>query len=137
MRVSFGVDGVPPKKDGSASMWRKSSEVPRIKALRLAASAAFDGISCAVEDVSLTVRVYASRTQGDLDNFATGICDGLMAVHVGVPVDATLWADLPPDARPERAIAFVDDGVVSRLLIERLPVPTEGPRYEIELEWVG
>jgi hypothetical protein len=49
---------------------------------------------------------------------ATGICDALMAVHTRVPVDLSLWAELPE--APDRAIAFRDDSGVSRLVLERL-----------------
>jgi hypothetical protein len=134
MKVTFAVEGVPPKKDGANSMWRKPAEVPRLKALRLAACAALDGHTPSHGPVSLTVRVYAPASAGDLDNFATGICDALMAVHPRVPVEPSLWAELPDAAKPDRAITFRDDSVVSRLVLERLPVPPEGPRYEVELE---
>lgn len=83
----------------------------------------------------LIVRVYAPPSAGDLNNFATGICDALMAVHPRVPVDPSLWAALPEEAKPNRAIAFCDDRVVSRLVLERLPVTPDGARYEVELEW--
>ena len=38
--VAFTVVGLPPKKDGASSMWRKNSEVARIISLRLAAAEA-------------------------------------------------------------------------------------------------
>ena len=135
MKVKFGVEGVPPKKDGANSMWRKPADLPRLKAFRIAACRAMDGRTPPDDPVSLTVRVYAPVGAGDLDNFATGICDALMAVHPRVPVDPMLWVELPEAAKPNRAIAFRDDSVVSRILIERLPAPAEGSRYEVELEW--
>lgn len=135
MKVTFTIDGVPPKKDGANSMWRKPAELSRLKAFRIAACAALDGRTPPDGPVSLTVRIYAPVGAGDLDNFATGICDALMAVHPRVPVDPSLWAELPDAAKPDRAIAFRDDSVVSRLVLERLPVPREGPRYEVELKW--
>lgn len=135
MKIAFTVEGVPPKKDGANSMWRKPTEVPRIKAFRIAACAVLDGRAPDSGSVALTVRVFAPAGAGDLDNFATGICDALMAVHPRVPVDESLWSELPAAARPDRPIAFRDDSIVSRILIERLPVPPRGPRYEVELEW--
>lgn len=135
MKVRFTEKGVPPKKDGANSMWRKPAEVPRLKAFRIAACAALDGRTPPEGSVSLIVRVFAPPGAGDLDNFATGICDALMAVHPRVPVDPSLWAELPEAAKPNRTIAFRDDRVVSRLVLERLPVPPEGARYEVELEW--
>lgn len=136
MKVTFTVEGVPPKKDGANSMWRKPAEVPRLKAFRIAACAALDGRTPPDGSVSLTVRIYAPAGAGDLDNFATGICDALMAVHPRVPVDPSLWAELPDAAKPDRAIAFRDDRVVSRLFLERLPASAGGPRYEVELKWI-
>lgn len=135
MKIAFTVAGVPPKKDGANSMWRKPAEVPRLKAFRIAAFAALNGRTPPDGPVALTVRVYAPPGAGDLDNFATGICDALMAVHPRVPVDSSLWSELPDPVKPDRAIAFRDDSVVSRLVLERLPVPVDGPRYEVELEW--
>lgn len=135
VKVTFTVDGVPPKKDGASSMWRKSAEIPRIKALRLAANHALGGRAPKSGAVALTVRIHAPATAGDLDNFATGICDALMAVHPRVPVDRSFWVELPEEARPDRAIAFHDDAVVSRILIERLPYSTDRSRYDLELEW--
>ncbi|MEX2227564.1 MAG: hypothetical protein WEB52_14065 [Dehalococcoidia bacterium] len=135
MKVTFTVDGVPPKKDGANSMWRKQAEVQRLKTFRIAACAALDGREPEDGLVALTVRVFAPVSAGDLDNFATGICDGLMAVHPRAPVDPSLWAEVPEQARPDRAIAFRDDCVVSRIVIERLPV-TDVVRYEVELDWV-
>lgn len=136
MKIRFNVEGVPPKKDGANSMWRKPAEVPRLKAFRIAACAALDGRTPPDGPVSLTVRIYAPPGAGDLDNFATGICDALMAVHPRVPVDPSLWAEPPDAAKLDRAIAFRDDSVVFRLVFERLPVPPGGPRYEVELEWL-
>ena len=43
MTVRFEVDGLPPKKDGANAMWRKVTEVPRLKALRMSAAVALGG----------------------------------------------------------------------------------------------
>jgi hypothetical protein len=77
MKVTFTVAGVPPKKDGANSMWRKPAEAPRLKAFRIAACAALDGRTPPEGPVSLTVRVYAPAGAGELDNFATGIRERL------------------------------------------------------------
>jgi len=76
-KINITVLGLPPKKDGANSMWRKGSEMERVVALRLAASQSMQDYSLAQTWVHLYVRVYASPTDGDLDNFITGICDGL------------------------------------------------------------
>lgn len=41
--VRLVVHGIPPKKDGANSMWRKGQDVPRLKALRTAVCKAMQG----------------------------------------------------------------------------------------------
>jgi hypothetical protein len=134
MNVTFTVEGVPPKKDGANSMWRKPSEIARLKNLRLAASRACAGEKTC-SPISLTVRVFAAVSAGDLDNFVTGVCDGLMAAHPNTPIIQTDWSDVPPAIHPANAIVYDDDSCVFRIIAERLECPPEGPRYEIELAW--
>lgn len=136
MKVNFTVEGVPPKKDGASSMWRKGPEVPRLKALRKAARIALGERDPLEGSVHLTLRVYAETPAGDLDNFITGICDGLMAAHARTPIDPTVWEDLPENARPGAPIAFPDDSAVSSIRAERMKPGNEGERYEVEIEWV-
>jgi len=84
-KITISVAGIPPKKDGANSMWRKGSEMERVIALRLAASQSMHGHSLAQSWVHMSVRVYANPTDGDLDNFITGICDSLTAAHSRTP----------------------------------------------------
>lgn len=135
MLLQLAIEGLPPKKDGANSMWRKGGEVVRLKALRLAAIREFAETSGGVPDgaLRLTLRVFAPVGAGDLDNFITGVCDGLMAAHPRVPIDATVWLDVPQGARPDRAIAFRDDGQIAKIEAERCPVDEFGVRYELEL----
>ena len=134
MDITFTVDGVPPKKDGANSMWRKPTEVIRLKALRLAALQACEGRR-ALRPLSLTLRVFAATRAGDLDNFVTGICDGLMAAHSRTPIAETDWADVPPSIHPRNPIVYDDDSCVFRIVAERLDLPADGPYYEITLAW--
>lgn len=85
-RVEFSVYDKPPKKDGANSMWSKESEFHRIVALRQAAlKAMMDcGLNAPFEEfVSLRLDLFIPKAKiasvGDLDNFITGICDGLQA----------------------------------------------------------
>jgi hypothetical protein len=136
MHVMIRVKGLPPKKDGANSMWRQCVEIARLKALRgatvdaLCGQGPIDG--CAV---SMALRVFACPDEGDLDNFVTGICDGLMAAHRQTPIDRAAWESEPVACRPDRAIAFHNDADVCRILAERLPPDAESPRYELELSW--
>lgn len=134
--IRFSVQGLPPKKDGANSMWRKGVELPRLMALRKAASEAFSGIPpVAAGDVEIKVILFADPTAGDLDNFVTGICDGLMPCHPQVPIEESTWVDLPEAARPARAVAYVDDRLVSAIDARRLAPGEDSPRYEVELKW--
>lgn len=136
MKLSLVVPGVPPKKDGANSMWRKRSELSRLKALRLAAVKAIEenGQPIRSGEARLVLRVYAPAGAGDLDNFITGVCDSLMAADSRTPIDPLLWDELPEAARPDRPIVFVDDACITKIHAERLPPDSSGSRYELELE---
>ncbi len=134
MGVRFTVQGLPPKKDGANSMWRKSTEVPRLKALRSVAVQAMQGVVWQSSPLCLRLRICAAIGEGDLDNFITGICDGLMGAHWNTPIIIDEWQDVPEAARPYYAIAFRDDKWIMRIVAERL-VPDDRERfYEVELE---
>lgn len=131
--LSFTVPGLPPKKDGASSMWRKPAEIPRIKALRLAAHQAMDGRGPLHQSIELRVLIFASPRDGDLDNFITGIFDGLQAAHRRAQINLADWLDLPVGALPPQNILFTDDRWVERIAVERLPVDAEGPHYYVEV----
>jgi hypothetical protein len=135
MKINFVVGGVPPKKDGANSMWKKPAELPRLLALRRAAHLAMGDRVLAAVSVRLTLRIYADRGAGDLDNFITGVCDGLMPVSRNAPIDPLVWSGLPEGARPDGPIVYSDDSCISRIDAERLPPGPGGPHYEVELEW--
>jgi hypothetical protein len=135
MKITFSVDDLPPKKDGANSMWRKPMELPRLKALRRAAHTALGGRPIPSGAVYLTLRVWAYPREGDLDNFLTGICDGLMSAHRLTPAEAPLWLDVPPEVRPDRTIMLRDDALVTRITAERLAPEDASRRYELDLEW--
>jgi hypothetical protein len=87
------------------------------------------------QSIQLSLVLYASPSKGDLDNFITGICDGLMAAHSQSPIDLALWKDVPERAKPQQAICFRDDKQISRISAERFP-PVKGDQgYIIVLEW--
>ena len=133
MTLTFSVEGLPPKKDGANSMWRKGSELDKLKALRLAASQAMAGRPPFSGPLQLKVTIHADPRSGDLDNFITGICDGLMAAHPATPIDAPAWSEVPPESQPSRAIAFTDDAAISRIQAERMPLEGRAGQYKIEV----
>jgi hypothetical protein len=133
MKVEFAVAGLPPKKDGANSMWRKGVELARLKALRHAALHALEGQQLFTSNVQLHVDVYSLLKSGDLDNFIAGICDGLMAAHPRTPIDDQQWLDVPPLAHPRFPIAFADDAIVRRIDAQRKRLARSDPHYEITI----
>ena len=126
--VAFRVDGyMPPKKDGANSMWGKAGARTLLKALRTSAAEAMAGREPFDEPVELelTVRtgtvkateLWARRSGGDLDNFITGVCDGLQAAYPGWRMSEE-WADVREAAQPDRPLVFTDDSWVRRIVAE-------------------
>lgn len=85
MKYRFKVQGKPPKKDGANSMWNKDSEIPQLIELRKQAYEVFkEEKKVLSKNISLKVEIFLTKNSqniGDLDNFITGICDGLMKAH--------------------------------------------------------
>jgi hypothetical protein len=107
------IDGLPPKKDGANSMWNKGVELPRLVLLRNAVFGALDGNPPLSKNVSLVLRVHVGTTNprsvGDLDNFITGICDGLQAAHPGMKV-ANRWIESDcANIHPHTSVGILDD----------------------------
>lgn len=80
--IEFRVEGLPPKKDGANSMWEKRLESQRLVSLRRVALEKMGGRPPLKSDINLTLSVNVGakndRLVGDLDNFVTVTCDGLM-----------------------------------------------------------
>lgn len=129
------INGLPPKKDGACSMWNKDVEVPRLIRLRKAVFAALKGDPPLVKNISLMLRVHVgpvnSREVGDLDNFLTGICDGLQAAHSRTPLQDWCETDCA-ELHPRNAIAMVDDAEVVAINAAKV-IGNESPWYSLEL----
>ena len=130
----FRVEGLPPKKDGAYSMWNKPSEVERLRRLRSAAAQSFGGDPPLSRNIKLTLRAHIgpvnTRSIGDLDNFLTGICDGLQSAHVGTP----FRLEFEEAIHPSLQIGIADDVEVLRIDAEKIVAPAESLHYEITLE---
>jgi len=119
-RIGFEVTGeLPPKKDGANSMWSKPTEIPRLIELRKAALAAMAGRPPLRTAISLELEIDLPEPRGqrlgDLDNFVTGVCDGLMAAHRGIAL-AARWKQVDcVEILPTRAIAIEDDDAVIQI----------------------
>jgi len=134
MEVKFEVHNLPPKKDGANSMWRKGSELPRLKSLRVAALKSWGKAPILVQKAEIEIFIYADPRAGDLDNFITGICDGLMAAHPNTPIDDEAWIDIPSEAHPRNSLALSDDSIVERIVAERMHHSGSDPWYEVHIK---
>ena len=133
MRVHFRVEGFPPKKDGANSMWGKPREAERVRALRLNAANAFAGRPPLSRNVRIHVDAHVGPFNrgdiGDLDNFVTGICDGLQ------PADprARIAIAFEEHIRPSIAVGIANDREVMEIVARKI-IAREEPFYELTLE---
>ena len=144
-RIRFRVkEELPPKKTRSkkgGSMWSSKTEARRLIALREKALHKMGSQPLFAGDVRLTLRVHVgfrdkglgNKGSGDLDNFVSGVCDGLMNAQGQPNIDEDLWRE-NPDVHPTRSIAFKDDSQVVKINAEKLAIPEDHSWYEIELE---
>jgi len=74
------------------------------------------------------------RSIGDLDNFITGVCDGLMRADPRASLDP-LWARPEhSEIHPIRTATVVDDSQVVQIEATKIVDDAEEPWYEITLE---
>ena len=137
--IRFRVNGeLPPKKDGATSMWGKPTEARRLIALRLAAHNALGGQRPFEIDIQLTLRVHVGpqndRRSGDLDNYVTGVCDGLMAAAPASSVNQLFREPKASIVNPSKTVAIVDDSQIVKIEAVKLAGLGGGEWYEIELE---
>ena len=115
-------------------MWMKPTEVPRLIQLREAVSEVLQERPPFERNISLTVRVHVgesnTRRTGDLDNFITGICDGLMAADPLASLSPH-WNSVP-HVHPSRTIAILDDSQIVSINAEKI-VGDDAPWYSLEL----
>jgi hypothetical protein len=133
------IEGLPPKKDGACSMWNKDNEFVPLINLRKAALAHFNGDPPLAKDIAVSIRVHIgpanSSTIGDLDNFVTGICDGLQAANPRTPL-GDRWCEPEYEAiHPRNVVAILDDREVVSIDAKKvIEVIDDGrPWYSLEL----
>jgi len=137
-KISFQVQDIPPKKDGANSMWGKETEIPRLISLRRAALEAMAGLDPFERNIHLKFTFHCPSNKifrvGDLDNFITGVCDGLQAADPRAG-GKTKWAkEAPPEIQPNECIAIKDDCYVVQILAEKVGDDSARDWYEIEIE---
>jgi len=131
MFVEFEVPGKPPKKDGANSMWKKESEAQNIINLRKEARKAVKqiGVDLFSGPLGIELTIYARINEiegiGDLDNFITGICDGLQKAHPNVL--RYINKRILKECNPHQSIFVVDDAKVYDIRARK--VPFDGEMY--------
>jgi len=116
-------------------MWGKATEVGRLIELRQEARKQLAGGAPLRASISLVLEVHIgprnSRAVGDLDNFVTGVCDGLQArVHSsGLHPD---WRLVDPGIHPDQCVAIWDDNAILSIYATKV-VALEAPYYVVEL----
>jgi hypothetical protein len=122
-KYRFTVKGLPPKKDGANSMWGKDLEADRLIKLRIAAAMAFGDDPPLRDSINLEVSVNIpqnGRTIGDLDNFITGICDGLMACDQRSKLSPLFNNPEYGDVHPTKALGMVDNNEIISIAAKKV-----------------
>jgi len=132
-KYELEISDLPPKKYGANSMWNKSSEASKIIALRKEALAKIKDIPLR-KNLRLTIYIYLQQNNkniGDLDNFITGICDGLMTAKNKAKISPKFEG--MPEINP-RAVEFIEDDFrVLKINAEKILI-NEVPHYEVIIE---
>ena len=137
-QVSFRVKGkLPPKKDGANSMWNKEAEAPRLVALRLKALEALGSKPPFSQEIRLKASIHLgssnARVTGDLDNFVSGICDGLMRADPRAKLHQRFSKPENAAIHPRKPIAIHDDSQVIEIHAHKLVGESADDWYEVEL----
>ena len=131
MRIEFIVKDIPPKKHGEKSMWARRDEAFRVVSLRQEAIKARSkaGLSKPIDSlVAIELQIFVPKSElkriGDLDNFITGICDGLQAADPKVlpHIYETLKDELKGEACPEYELLMVNDSQVASIMAKKIAI---------------
>ena len=138
VRLEFVVQDLPPKKDGAQSMWGKSLEADRLIALRQAALAAFSKETPLNKSIKLKIEIHVGavnhKSTGDLDNFITGICDGLMAAVARSTINEKWSNPSLKDIHPHKKLIIEDDCEVISIEARKIIGGSEDPCYRVVIE---
>lgn len=137
MSISFKVQGKPPKKDGSSSMWGKKSEALNIVNLRNAATEAMEenDVGPFIGRIGINLTIISSEKEiesmGDLDNFMTGICDGLQAADPRAKIHDLVKSECI--ISPLQPILFYTDAKVFEINAKKVPIDENNGYYEVKI----
>jgi hypothetical protein len=106
--------------------------------LRLAALDALADAEPLSRNICLDLTVHVGprndRLIGDLDNYITGICDGLMAADPRTHLASSFSRPELAAIHPSRPIGLLDDVEVLEIQARKVVGDTVAPWYEIALE---
>ncbi len=139
------TDTLPPKKHGRKSMWNRKTEVNRLKVLRRKALDELGSAPPFTGDIRLTLSVHVGceapvftdageKGFGDLDNFVSGVCDGLMAADRRAKIHPLFCESKNANVHPTKKIAIWDDQQVIEINAKKCIRPGNHCWYEIGLE---
>ena len=144
MKIQFKVEGYPPKKHGDKSMWSRAHEAPllvslREKALHERAEANLN--DCFRNHIGLELILYIPSSEletiGDLDNFITGICDGLQAANANaIPyIHPTFKESKNEHVHPRHSILLENDSKIIYIKARKIGIEdSDAPYYTVILE---
>ncbi len=136
MSVEFKVQGKPPKKDGANSMWGKKSEAKNIVNLRKAATTARNEINITpfTGRVSIELTIYSDNAvienMGDLDNFITGICDGLQAADPRAKMQGLILSE----CEPYQPLLYYTDARGVDIQARKIPIENQDIHYTVKVK---
>lgn len=136
VRIEFTVKDRPPKKHGEKSMWAHPDEVRPIFSLKenvLEARSKAGLKDCFRMFVALELTVFTPRSKlasvGDLDNFITGVCDGLQAADPRVHPHKIFQEPHRKGIDPKNALLFDNDAKVVSIIAKKVPLKDDQEVY--------
>src|SRR5262245_45341729 len=116
-------------------MWGNPTEVRRLRRLRRTAGQAMNGGRNLSHEMALDLEIHGgtltARRAGDLDNYVTWVCDGLMAADPR-GARAELWEqDKGSLIHPAICLAITDDCEVVSISARKLRGDTVVPWYSV------
>lgn len=116
--VVFKVEGEPPKKDSSISLW--TSQLSRVSSLVEAAKKAMINKEPFSENIIVIVKIYSTQKQSDLDNQLAGILDVLRGWEASFQTNKER-NDLPEDLKEkaQKPIVYKDDSQIVEIIASK------------------
>jgi Holliday junction resolvase RusA-like endonuclease len=144
MNIKFRVEGRPPKKDGSQSLWSEKSHQAKLvfnlreKAFEAKQDAkikeSYSGL------VQIKISIFAPfitindhhQHVGDLDNLVAGIFESIQPASNNETLIPNKIFDQNPDVAPNIALLIDDDSQIVSISAEK--IKSDDEYYTVEIE---